>query len=202
MDTINNVAKARRTCYSLLSPRLHGNNGLDPVTLLHLIQTFVIPTLLYSLDMLLPSNSHLTIVETFIKKLLKQIFSLPTNTPDPVPYILAGLIPIEGQIHMKALTFLNSVFLLPEESTEKRIARRQLSIKDVDSASWFIEMKKILIKYDLPDINQLLDNSHKKEKWKTLVYRHLHIYWQDEIINISNYYRFLTYLNPDIYTPG
>jgi hypothetical protein len=103
---------------------------------------------------------------------------------------------------MKALTFLNSTILLPGESTEKRIARRQLSIKDVDSASWFIEMKKILIKYDLPDIIQLLDNPHKKEKWKTLVYRHVYRYWQDEIINISNYYRFLTYLNPDIYTPG
>ena len=104
---------------------------------------------------------------------------------------------------MKALTFLytGSIFLLPEESTEKRIARRQLSIKDVDSASWFIEMK-ILIKYDLPDIIQLLDNPHKKEKWKTLVYRHVYRYWQNEIINISNYCRFLTYLNPDIYTPG
>jgi hypothetical protein len=44
-------------------------------------------------------NSHLTVVETFIKKLLKEIFSLPTNTPDPVPYILSGLIPIEGHIH-------------------------------------------------------------------------------------------------------
>jgi len=74
----------------------------------------------------------------------------------------------------------------------------QLSIKDVDSASWFIELKKIFLKYDLPDINHLLDNPHKKEKWKTHVYR----YWQDEIINISNYYTFLTYLNPDIYTPG
>ena len=72
---------------------------------------------------------------------------------------------------MKALTFLNSIFLLPEESTEKRIARRQLSIKDVDSARWIIlEMKKILIKNDLPDINQLLGNSHKKQKWKTLVH--------------------------------
>ena len=161
-----------------MSAGLHGNNGLDPVTSLHLIKTFVIYQHyynFYSLEILLPSNTHLTVVETFIKKLLKQIFSLPTNTPDPVPYILSGLIPIhvEGQIHTKALTFLNSIFLLPEESTEKRIARRQLSIKDVDSASWFIlEMKKILIKYDLPDINQLLDtgNSHKKQKWKTLVH--------------------------------
>ena len=69
---------------------------------------------------------------------------------------------------MKALTFLNSIFLLPEERTEKRIPRRQLSIKDVDSASWFIEMKKILIKYDLPDINQLLDNPHKKRKMEDI----------------------------------
>jgi hypothetical protein len=30
---------------------------------------------------------------------------------------------------------------------------------------------------------------------------HVYRYWQDEIIDISNYYRFLTYLNPDIYTP-
>jgi len=45
MDIINkNVTKARRTCYSRLSAGLHGNNGLDPVTSLHLIKTFVIPT--------------------------------------------------------------------------------------------------------------------------------------------------------------
>ena len=101
MDTIYNVAKARRTCYILLSPGLHGNNGLDPVTSLYLIKTCVIPTLLYSLEIVLPSNSHLTVVETFIKKLVKQIFSLQTNTPVHVPCILSGLIPIE--IHMKAL---------------------------------------------------------------------------------------------------
>jgi hypothetical protein len=49
--------------------------------------------------------------------------------------------------------------MLPEESTETRIARRQLSIKDVDSAIWFIEMKKILIKYDLPDTMSRLYSS-------------------------------------------
>ena len=53
MDAINNVTKARRTCYSLLSAGLRGSNGLDPVTSLHLIKTFVIPTLLYSLEILL-----------------------------------------------------------------------------------------------------------------------------------------------------
>ena len=78
----------------------------------------------------------------------------------------------------------------------------QLSIKDVDRARWFIKLKKTFLKYDLPDIDHLLDNPHTKKRKMEDVYRHSYKYWQDEIINISNYYRFLTYLNPDIYTPG
>jgi hypothetical protein len=60
-----------------------------------------------------------------VRKLLKQILSLPQNVADPVQYIISGLIPIEGQIHLKILTFMHSIFLLPEDSTEKKIARQQ-----------------------------------------------------------------------------
>jgi hypothetical protein len=35
--------------------------------------------------------------------------------------ILSGLIPVEGQLHFKALTFMYSIFLLPKESTENMI---------------------------------------------------------------------------------
>ena len=66
--------------------------------------------------------------------MIKQILSLPQNTPDTVPYILSGLIPVEGQLHIKALTFMYSIFLLPKESTENMIAYRQLYIKDYKSS--------------------------------------------------------------------
>ena len=89
--------------------------------------------------------------------MLKQILSLPQNTPDTVPYILSGLIPVEGQLHIKALTFMYSIFLLPKESTENMIAHRQLYVKDYKSSNWLIEMKKIIWKYNLPDIYNLLD---------------------------------------------
>jgi hypothetical protein len=63
---------------------------------------------------------HITRLDCFFKKLLKQILSLPQNVADPVPYIISGLIPIEGQIHLKILTFMYNIFLLLEDSTEKK----------------------------------------------------------------------------------
>ena len=122
---------------------------------------YEIPTLMYSLEVLLPTKPYTCIdkLEIFLKKknMLKQILSLPQNTPDTVPYILSGLIPVEGQLHIKALTFMYSIFLLPKESTENMIAHRQLYVKDYKSSNWFIEMKKIIWKYNLPDIYNLLD---------------------------------------------
>ena len=35
--------------------------------------------------------------------------SLPMSCPDPAVYILTGILPIEAQIHIKALTFFNNV---------------------------------------------------------------------------------------------
>jgi hypothetical protein len=43
-----------------------------------------------------------------------------------------------------------NIFLLSKDSTEKKIARRQLAFKDINSNSWFTEVKSLLWKYDLP----------------------------------------------------
>ena len=96
--TVNeNIQKARRTAYHLLSAGFHGNNGLDPSTSIHKLKTYVIATLMYSLEVLLPTKPYIDKLELFLNKMLKQILSLPQNTPDTVPYILSGLIPVEGQ---------------------------------------------------------------------------------------------------------
>ena len=48
------IDKARRTVYSLMSAGFHGENGLDPDTSVHLLQTYVLPVMVYGLDVLLP----------------------------------------------------------------------------------------------------------------------------------------------------
>ena len=57
--TVNEtIQKARRTAYSLLSAGFHGNNGLDPSTSIHVLTTYFIPPLIYSLEVLLPTKPY------------------------------------------------------------------------------------------------------------------------------------------------
>ena len=43
---VENIQKGRKTMYSLMSTGLHGENGLDPKTAIHLLRVYVIPVLL------------------------------------------------------------------------------------------------------------------------------------------------------------
>ena len=53
-----------------------------------------------------------------------------------------------------------------EKSIEKLLARQQLRTKTINSNSWFyIEIKKILIKYNLQDPEYYLDNPKTKRLW-------------------------------------
>ncbi|CAC5363684.1 unnamed protein product [Mytilus coruscus] len=178
----------------------HGNNGLDPSTCIHIMKTYVLPTLLYGLEIRIPTKLNIDKLEMFFKKLLKQILSLLQNVPDVVPYFISGMIPIEGQIQIKILSYFYSICLLSEESTEKQIARRQFAVKDQNSHSWFIEVKKI--KYDLPEIYLLLDTPYTKNQWKNLMYNNINKYWKNYYTDISKIYRNISYLNVEEYHPG
>ena len=74
--TRENVQKARRTLYSLMSSGLHGENGLDPETAVHLKQTYVIPVLVYGTEVVLPKQKYVDMLEKFNKKFLKLILSV------------------------------------------------------------------------------------------------------------------------------
>jgi hypothetical protein len=51
-----NLKKSRRALYSLMRSGLHGENGLDPVTSISILRTYVIPIMFYGLETLLPSG--------------------------------------------------------------------------------------------------------------------------------------------------
>jgi hypothetical protein len=110
--TINveeNIKKARRSAYGLLGGGYHGNNGLDPDTLIHLLKTYITPDLLYGMELIIPKATPLTQLELFKKRMIKQILSQPTRPADPAVYILSGLLPVEAQIHIRALGLFKNI---------------------------------------------------------------------------------------------
>ena len=197
-----NIQKARRTMYSLMATGLHGRNGLDPETSIHIMKIYVIPVLTYGLEIYLPTSSELKTMDIFFKKTLKHILSLPVTTADPAPYVLSGFLPVEGLIHQKALTLFGNVARLDAEAIEKKIAIRQLSLKSLDSRSWFVAVDSILTKYDLPNGLALLHKCPTKARWKTMVTTAVNRFWMARIVETTETYTSLQYLSSLNFKPG
>ena len=150
----------------------NGQNGLDLITSIYLIRTFIQPILAYSLEIILPTSQNIEKLEKFQRQLLKKILTLSINTPDSAIFIVTGFLPVIAQIERKALTIFNNICRQKDNAIEKRIGLRQLTVKDMDSNSWFIAIKKMLYKYKLLDPITLMNNPPRKLEWKNLSILH------------------------------
>jgi hypothetical protein len=141
------IKKARRSAYGLFSSGFHGYNGIDVDTMPHLCKIYILPVLLYGLELIffLPQVPQLEQLEIAQKRLLKQILALPNSVADIAVYILTGILPIEAQMHIRALGLFNNICHQADDSFEKVLARRQLIVKPDSSASWFVGINRFHI---------------------------------------------------------
>ena len=108
--------------YNLLESGLHGVNRLDPETSIHLLQTYILPALVYGLKVVLPKAALVEKMERIYEQFIKQVLSLPATVADPAVYILSGAMPVKGVIHKRALVLFGNLCKLGGESVEKRFA--------------------------------------------------------------------------------
>ena len=142
--------------------------GLNVETSLHLLDTFVIPRVLYCLEISVLSKKALCDLELFHRKALRSLLGLPERTPNSALYILTGTIPLTYRIHIKTLKFLLS--LLSVEHT-RDIIMRQYVIKKDSSKSWVVYVQKLLQKYHLPSLSHVFENCPTKAEWKIKVHK-------------------------------
>ena len=199
MTTIEKrISSARAAAYSLMGAGLHGINGLNPYAARSLILAYVLPRLLYGLEALVLSNKHLQRISQFFKKLIKQVQSLPTNTAEPAPYLLLGLLPLEAY-YDKNLVSLYACVL--RNGLVRQVASRQLTIKDFRSYSWFIHVEKRLSRYQLTSPAECLVRNIKPDYWarsaKQIISRH----WLEDLYTKSETYSSLKYIEPRLELP-
>ena len=144
------------------------------------------------MEIITPTGKALNRLEVQQKKILKQVLSLSTNDADPAVYIISGALPAEAMIHKRILLLFGNITRLTENAIEYNLAKRQLEIKTFKSHSWFIVVKKILIQYELPDPESLLDNVLEKYAWKKRFHTAINKYWTERIVSQSKLYILLT----------
>jgi hypothetical protein len=94
-----------------------------------------LPILTYGLEIVLPKGKNLDNINRQYKKWIKQILSLYINVADPTVFILAWTLPIEAEMHIKAITLYGNITRAKKSSIEWKLAERQLTIKSQESHS-------------------------------------------------------------------
>ena len=141
----------REAAYSLMGAGFHSVNGLKTCLNGHIWTTFVVPRLVYGLEILSLKKNDIEHLEKFQRKSLRQIQGLPDKTSNSISLALLGILPLESVIHKNSLNlFINIV--RNKHFIEYEIAERQLVMKGCEEKSWFNLIKSILEIYNLPSI--------------------------------------------------
>ncbi|CAC5424233.1 unnamed protein product [Mytilus coruscus] len=105
------ISIPRRTLLSLMNTGLHGTNGINQQTSYKIYQSYVIPRLVYGMEILPLNQRQLDIMTRFHTKTLRNIQSLPTKTATGSVLMLLGALTIEAEIHKRQLISVQCSFL-------------------------------------------------------------------------------------------
>ncbi|CAC5380503.1 CCDC34 [Mytilus coruscus] len=123
----DSLSLARRTLYSLINSGLHGSNDLNPITSYQIYRSYVIPKLLFGLEILPLQQIDIDRLRKFHINCLRKFQSLSQRTALCAVYLLIGALPIEAELHKRQLSFLYSLLNNENESIQQ-LNQRQISI--------------------------------------------------------------------------
>ena len=148
----------------------HGKSGLKQCIKADMWRKYVIPRLIYGLEVHNLRKKDVQQLEAFQRRNLKQLQGLPIRAPDTASLALIGMLQVGACIEKNALTLFCNI-ARDQSCIENQNATRQLTVRDITDVSWFSTIRKTLNMYDLPSAYELVENPPTKEKWKCMVYR-------------------------------
>lgn len=152
--------------HAMIGPGQHRTNGINLPVCFHLIRVYVIPRLVYGLNVIWLTTKDIALLTTFHMKLVKQIQHLPDRASDVVSYLLLDKIPVEAElIHKCTLTIFGA---------EVQSASSMTVLNQFDGANQqlneFLQISLLLEKYNQPNPHNLLEMPPRKHTWNRIVY--------------------------------
>jgi hypothetical protein len=166
----------RRTVYGLMGTGLHGTNGVGPATSAGIFRCYVLSRFLYGLDVADLNKTQTSAIRSQHLSLIRRFQSLPGRTATAAVYLLFGTMPIDGEIDIQKLGLLGQMSRSGNRAIQD-IALFQYATKPMDSGSWFAEVAKLLLVYELPTMETVLENPASKFSWKRQVKAAVHEHW-------------------------
>ena len=110
-------------------------------TIWKLIDTCLIPTLLYATETWTTTKNEIKHIQTIFDNIIKRILKTPTSTPSEIIQLETGFLSIESMIHEKQLMYYHRIHNINKCQTTDMATNPK--------TPWNTQMKKILTKYNL-----------------------------------------------------
>ena len=124
------------------------------------------------------------------KRTLQNILKLPVNSPSVLVYFVSGSLPGSAILHLKQLTLFGMISPLNIH------AHHVLLTPTSSPQSWFLQIREILLQYQLPHPLVLLANPPTKESFKKLVKAKVTDYWESKLRSEASFLPSLHFLRP------
>ena len=172
------ISTARKTLYALIKTGVHGTNGLNPRISYKIYQVYVIPRLLYSLEVLPLTDTQIGQLHRFHISTLRRLQALPERTASSVVQLLLAALPIQGEIHKRQLSLLHSI-VISKNSGIKGLMARQVALQC--QRSFFCFAENTLKTYSLPHSSQL--ENYSKLTWKKMTRHSINSFWTQSLVS-------------------
>ena len=164
MPNIMQRISAHKKALAAVSPAglARGQRG-NPAASLRVHNLYATPVLFSGLASLVLNSVEVKVLDSHYKNTVQNLQRLHQNTPRAVVYFLAGCLPGEAVLHSRQLSLFSMICHLPNNPLHKH-AKYIINHAPPSAKSWFQQIQKLCVQYDLPHPLHLLDNPVKKRK--------------------------------------
>ena len=173
------IRVGRKTIYALLGPGLHARQGTCPTISYKIWKTYVIPRILYGVEVLNHTLTDIKKLERLQVQICKQIHGLPERTANLAAYCLLGVKLIELVVDRLTLTFLGNI-LQDKTTIEFQIVERQHAMMKTNTQNYANVITNIPRKYRLPELYNILQDI--PTNWKQEIKDKIQEYWEKQWI--------------------
>ena len=123
------------------------------------------------------SDSEIKMIEQHYRETLRSIMRLYPKTPRSVVYFLAGSLPGSAILHLRQLSLFGMITRL-KGSILFNHAENVFKSITVAKSSWFHQIRRWCLMYDLPHPLDLMSADLSKQTFKTLIKKRVVSYWE------------------------
>ena len=201
----------KRAVASVLHTGLALGHRSNPASGLRIHDIYATPVLMSGLAALVLSDAEIKMIEQHYRETLRSIMRLYPKTPRSVVYFLAGSLPGSAILHLRQLSLFGMITRLKGSILFNHAENIFKSIT-VAKSSWFHQIRRWCIMYDLPHPLDLMSAALNKQAFKTLIKKRVVTYWEttlreeaDGLVSLSAFkssYMSLTKTHPLWSTAG